>query len=171
MIPAPRRGVVDILVTLNTLMGLNDNPATIPGWGPVISDIARQVSFDDEANPMWRWSVTDDNGTLLHHGHTRRRPSASERAFVNARDRTCQAKGCRRPAAQCDDDHRIQHAHGGLPHRSNLMKACRHHHRLRHERGFIVNEVRPGVYLWQAPNKRLYPVTADTNLIHTEDDT
>ena len=80
--PAPRRGVVDLYVNLSTLMCLDDNPALIPGWGPVIADIARQVAHDQEHQPGLEVAVTDDDGNLLHHGHTRRRPTAAEKAFI-----------------------------------------------------------------------------------------
>jgi len=41
---APRRGVVDLQVPLATLAGLSEAPGEIPGWGPVLADIARQVA-------------------------------------------------------------------------------------------------------------------------------
>lgn len=94
-------------------MCLDDDPALIPGFGPVIADIARQVAFDQEHNPAWMWAVTDDHGRLLHRGHTKRRPNAEEKSFVKARDRTCRAPGCRRQASWCDDDHRLDYAKGG----------------------------------------------------------
>jgi hypothetical protein len=76
----------------------------------VLADIARQISFDRKANPAWKWSATDEDGNLLHHGHTRRRPTATEAAFVRARDRTCRSPGCRRNARRCDLDHRHDYA-------------------------------------------------------------
>ena len=44
--PRPSGGAVELRVDLTTLAGLDENPADIPGWGPVIADIARQVSRD-----------------------------------------------------------------------------------------------------------------------------
>jgi hypothetical protein len=117
--------VVDLQVALTTLMCLDDNPGLVDGWGPVIADIARQVALDQEQNPMWRWSVVDSSGNLLHHGHTGRRPTATEKAFVKARDRTCRAPGCRRPAMRCDDDHRQEWSKNGPSHRGNLCVLCR----------------------------------------------
>jgi hypothetical protein len=158
--------VVDIQINLTTLMCLDEDPGLIPGWGPVIADIARQVAHDQETNPIWRYSVTDRHGTLLHHGHTKRRPDATEKAFVNARDRTCRAPGCRRPAIHCDQDHRLEHANGGPSHRGNLCVLCRHHHRLRHERGYVIHDIHPST-IWQAPNGEWYLVLPDGNLILT----
>ena len=163
--PAERRGVVDITVPLSTLLGLTDNPALIPGWGPVIADIARQVALDQAANPTWKWSVTDEHGHLLHHGHTTRRPTTREADFVRARDRTCRAPGCRKPAIRCDLDHRRDHHHGGPSHRGNLCCECRHHHRLKHERGFRVHAMGRGGFFWEAPDGRLYFVPADGNIV------
>jgi len=166
--PAERRGVVDLMVPLTTLMRLNDDPGVIPGWGPVIADIARQVAHDQATNPTWKWSVTDEHGQLLHHGHTRRRPTATEEAFTRARDRTCRALGCRRRASRCDIDHRQPHPDGGPSHRGNQCCLCRHHHRLKHAKGFTVQPLGQGAFMWYAQDGRLYLVPADGNVVAIE---
>jgi hypothetical protein len=97
---------VDISIKLTTLAKLDNDPGLIAGWEPVIADIARQVALNEHTMPSWRWSVTDENGLVLHHGHTQRRPTAAEAAFTRARDQVCATPGCRRPANQCDLDHR-----------------------------------------------------------------
>ncbi len=168
--PKGRRGVVDIQVKLSTLMFLDEDPGWLPGWGPVLADIARQVAFDEQTRPAWAWSVTDESGQLLHHGYTGRRPPAAERAFIKARDRTCRAPGCRRPAIRCDDDHRIDHAAGGPSHRGNVGSLCRHHHRLKHEKGFTIHPIGPAGYMWEAPDGRLYLVAGDGNILLVDDD-
>jgi hypothetical protein len=169
--PAPRRGVVDLQMQLTTLMRLNDNPGLVPGWGPVNAEIARQVAEDQEANPAWKFSVTDADGKLLHHGHIRRRPTATEQAFIDARDITCRAPGCRKPASTCDKDHRQEWSRNGPSHRGNVDNSCRRHHRLRHENGFHVYRLPDGTYMWEAPNGLLYPVPPHTTLhLTTEGD-
>ncbi len=168
--PAARRGVVDIQVKLSTLLHLDEDSAWIPGWGPVIADIARQVAFDEQARPAWAWSVTDESGQLLHHGYTARRPPAAERAFIKARDRTCRAPGCRRPAIRCDTDHRVDYVTGGPSHRGNGCSLCRHHHRLKHENGFTIHGFGPAAFMWEAPDGRLYFVPGDGNVLLVEDD-
>jgi hypothetical protein len=152
-------------VPLSTLMGLTENPALIPGWGPVLADIARQVALDQQANPTWKWSVTDEHGRLVHHGHTGRRPTAAEADFVRARDRTCRAPGCRKPAIRCDLDHRKDHQYGGPSHRANMTTECRHHHRLKHERGFNVYAIGLDGFFWEAPDGRLCYVPGDGNIV------
>jgi hypothetical protein len=67
-----------VTVTLTTLAGLDDHPALIAGLAPVPADVARQIAFDSDANPLWRYSVLDDDGVLLHHGIITHRPTGPE---------------------------------------------------------------------------------------------
>jgi Domain of unknown function (DUF222) len=129
--PAPRKGVVDIQVPLTTLMGLTDFPGDLAGYGPVIADIARQV-VAAQTDATWRCSVYDEQGRLIHHGITRRRPKAHDVAYIRARDRTCRAPGCRRPARQCDVDHTEDWATSKESCRCNLACLCRRHHLFKH---------------------------------------
>ena len=76
------------------------------GYGPVIADIARQVA-ENQPGAEWRWSLTHpDSGMVLDNGTTRRRPSTGQRRHVEARRPNCVFPGCRRPALDCDLDHR-----------------------------------------------------------------
>src|SRR5688572_23390947 len=61
----PARGVIDLIVGLETLAGLNEEPAMLGGYGPVGADIARRWV---ENNPgyQWRFQINDpDTGELL----------------------------------------------------------------------------------------------------------
>ncbi|WP_158566772.1 HNH endonuclease signature motif containing protein [Actinomadura craniellae] len=76
--PVARRGVVELTADLPTLLGLADRVADLDGWGPVIADIARQITTQAARTPdtTWTYSVTDPiTGRLLHHGTTRQRPT------------------------------------------------------------------------------------------------
>ena len=142
----------------------------LSGWGPVHADIARQVAREEQNNPHWKWSLTDENGLLLHHGHTGRRPTPTEAAFVRARDRVCKTKGCRRPSTTCDLDHRHEHAKGGPTHRGNLTPECEPHHVMRTIHGYQVTfNPTTGTHTWTAPNGRVYTVTLDDDLNLTAD--
>jgi hypothetical protein len=73
--PGPRRGVVELIVGLQTLAGLDENPGDLNGFGPVAADIARQCAAAN-LKAQWRFSVTDErSGQLLFHGLTRVRPT------------------------------------------------------------------------------------------------
>jgi HNH endonuclease len=92
---------------------------------------------------------------------TARFPAARLRAWVSARDTTCRAPGCTAPARSCDVDHTIDHADGGATRHDNLGLLCRHHHRLKHEGGFQLDQPEPGHFRWTSPNGRAYDVTPD----------
>jgi hypothetical protein len=150
------RPVVDIRVDLDTLIGLNDNAAEIPGWAPVIADIARQA-LTRQADGQWRVAVTDpDSGSVLWDGTTRRRPTAEQRRFVEARQTTCTFPGCRRPAHHSDFDHTVEVAKGGPTTVGNGAPGCRHDHRLRHEGDWAVEQPEPGHYVWTSPHGHIY---------------
>ncbi|HEY7468717.1 MAG TPA: DUF222 domain-containing protein [Acidimicrobiia bacterium] len=145
-----RRGVVDIKVDLTTLAELDDNPAEIPGWGPVIADIARKV-VSEQADLEWRFTVTDPNrGEVVHTGLTRRRPTTSQKRQVHAQTPTCVFPGCRMPARDSDLDHRHAWSEGGPTDDLNLAPLCRHHHRLKHDR-WELEMVTPGMFVWTSP--------------------
>ena len=145
------RGVVDIQIDLTTLMGLTESDGELSGYGPIVADIARQVTEQQHAS-QWRWTVTDpDSGQLLHQGTTRRRPTSWQRRSVESRDRACIFPGCCMPATNCDLDHRIPWAHGGPTRRNYLAPLCRHDHGNRHLCGWTYRPLRNGDYLWTSP--------------------
>ncbi len=153
------RGQVDIRVDLTTLANLDDKPAEIPGWGPVIADIARQL-VAEQTDAEWRVTVTDpDSGEVVHNGTTRRRPTAEQKRHVESRHPTCIFPGCRMPAAESDLDHRHAWSEGGETEPANLAPLCRRDHRLKHH-GWETRKVRPGVYRWISPLGHVYLVRA-----------
>ncbi len=66
------RGMVDLTMDLQTLLGLAGNPGESGGWGPVVADITRQVT-DRQTDGRWQATVIDDNGDP-HAVAVRRRP-------------------------------------------------------------------------------------------------
>jgi hypothetical protein len=142
------RGVVDIHVDLQTLAGLSEDPGELAGFGPVIADIARQVT-ERQDNAEWRFTVSDpDSGLPVHNGITRRRPRAGLRRQVEANNPTCVFPGCRMPARGCDLDHRIPYAEGGPTTVSHLAPLCRHDHMVRHLAGWRHRPLPGGDHQW-----------------------
>ena len=77
--PSARWGC-EVRVGLGTLIGLDEQPGEIPGWGPVIAPAAR-VMAARQHRAEWRFAVTDAEGQLVLAGVTRRRPrDAGEQA-------------------------------------------------------------------------------------------
>jgi hypothetical protein len=154
------RGIVDIQVDLTTLAGLDENPGELNGYGPVIADIARQVT-ETQPGAEWRVTVTDpETGLAIHNGTTRRRPDASLKRHVETRNPTCVFPGCRMPATDCDLDHNQEWAKGGATEPGNLAPFCRHDHVIKHK-GWKTRQIRPGVYELTSPLGHTYTTGPD----------
>lgn len=67
-----RRGV-HLRIGLGTLLGLDDQPGVLPGWGPITADVARAIVAGQRGS-QWRYAVHDAEGRLLFDGTTGHRP-------------------------------------------------------------------------------------------------
>ena len=152
------RGTVDIQVDLATLAGLAENPGALAGYGPVIADIARQVT-EEQSDSEWRYTITNEEGQVVHNGTTRRRPTVDQTRQVEAENPTCVFPGCRMPAAECDIDHNQPWSKGGPTDPANMGPLCRHDHVVRHH-GWSIKQLRPGIYQWTSPLGHTYTVPA-----------
>jgi hypothetical protein len=170
--PPPRRGTVDLLVPLTTLLGLAELPGELAGWGPVVADVARQVA-EQYRNGTWRFSIYNDIDEMFCHGTTRarpdpdtgkrtkRRPAADVAALVKARNRTCTAPGCRMPATSCELDHTLAWTEDGESEPDNLDPKCTYHHRYKTLSGAEVLQLTPGVLAWTTPRGMQYVTRPD----------
>jgi hypothetical protein len=150
------KALVDIRVDLTTLLELDDHPGEIPGWGPVIADITRQLVSDSQ-KAEWRTAV-DHEGRVLDVITTKRRPTKAQKRIVETRNPTCVFPGCRMPARESDLDHQNPWAVTHRTQTSGLEPLCRHHHQLKHRAWKLEsNPSRPGVYLWTSPLGHTYP--------------
>ena len=71
--PVQAWSVREIRVELTTLLGLDEHPAHLPGWGMVHAAQARRI-VASMLTGQWRFAVCTDNGHLLLTGITGRRP-------------------------------------------------------------------------------------------------
>ncbi|VTR75453.1 HNH endonuclease signature motif containing protein [Cellulomonas hominis] len=168
---APRAHVL-VTVPLSTLIGVEDQPAELAGYGPIDAVQARALAWGG----TWQRLVTDPlSGTVLDVGRTRYRPPAALDEHVRYRDRTCTAPGCTVPAELADLDHTVEYHPrdndpDGDPARplgatsaDNLGPACRHHHRLKTETAFTLAQVEPGLFAWTDPTGHTYLVRPGTD--------
>jgi hypothetical protein len=132
-----RRGTrphIQVTVAASTLLGLDEAPAELAGFGPIPAGVARQIATDG----TWRRLLTDaQDGTLVERGSTTYRPGAVLGAHVIARDVVCTFPGCVRTAKNCELDH-IEPYRTGQTNRpqtraDNLHAVCKHHHDLKTE--------------------------------------
>jgi hypothetical protein len=103
-----RGGGVDVRVTIphTALLGANDQPGELAGYGPIPAAVARDLA----AEGTWRRILTDPaSHRPTDYGTTRYRPPAHLAGLVITRDQTCQFPGCGIPAHRCDLDHTIPH--------------------------------------------------------------
>jgi hypothetical protein len=88
-------------------------------------------------------------------------PSRKLQHLIQARNRTCSAPGCQRPAARCDLDHTIPYDRGGRTCECDLAPLCRHHHRCKQSEGWRLDQPQPGVLIWTTPAGRQYRTAPD----------
>jgi hypothetical protein len=141
-------GTIDIHVDLKTLAELSDAPGDLAGFGPVIADIARQVT-EHQQQAEWRYTITDpDTGMVVDNGTTKRRANTHQKRHVHARNRTCITPGCRMPAVGCDLDHSKPWSETRHTTTEELAPLCRHDHCSRHKFGWTYIPITGGDYLW-----------------------
>ena len=153
-----RRSVsVNVTVDLKTLLGLNDNPGQLAGYGVLPAQIVRALAGEGK----WRRFITDPNtGTLLDYGRDSYQPPQDLVDYLIARDRTCRFPGCRQSAARADIDHAEAWEDGGETSAANLGALCRRHHRMKTHGGWKLISNEDGSCNWESPDGHRYFVPA-----------
>ncbi|MDQ3988293.1 MAG: HNH endonuclease [Actinomycetota bacterium] len=65
---------MELRIRLSTLLGRDQYPGELAGWGPVHAELARDLATT-LTRAEWRYAITDRRGQLLHSGITRARPA------------------------------------------------------------------------------------------------
>jgi hypothetical protein len=150
-----QRPAIGVTVAASTLMGLDDQPADLDGYGPITAAMARRIASDPTAR--WRRLLTDDDGIVRTAGvHTYEPPADMVRTVI-ARDAHCMFPGCRRKAQYTDLDHVHAWHDGDETTAENLLSLCRRHHRLKHTgRWRIDRDDTTGITTWTNRRGRQY---------------
>ncbi len=149
------KGFVEIRVDMTTLAGIDDDPAEIPGFGPVLADVARKI-VDEASDSEWRIIPVDEDGQAVGVVTTRRRPTTAQKRVVETRNPTCVFPGCRMPADECDLNHEVLWAEAHRTTARELGPLCRHDHINRHRHRWKLKQIRPGIYEWTSPLGHTY---------------
>jgi len=152
---APRPAVhLDLVVTLEALLGLTDQHAAIPGAGHLPADVVRSLLGDATMRRM----ITDPiTGHLLELGRRTYRVPDALRRFIEARDQTCRFPGCSRRAIHCEIDHAIPWSEGGETSPGNLGALCTRHHRMKTHAGWSIQDAdASGACRWKSPHGHVY---------------
>lgn len=154
--PLPKRHglrpTIQVTVAATTLLGLNEHPAELAGYGPIPAALARELAQDG----TWRRILTDDFGQFLQRGTGSYRPGADLTGTVIARDTACVFPGCRQPGGHCQLDHEVPFDHDRpavdqtVEH--NLSLKCLHHHQAKTRGGWSTGrDRRTGIAWWTSP--------------------
>ncbi|WP_166789171.1 HNH endonuclease signature motif containing protein [Cryobacterium sp. TmT2-59] len=148
------RGTVNITVPVFSLMGLNDEPAHLEGYGPIDADTARRIAAG--APSFTRILVHPETGVVLSVGRDRYKVPKDLRRYLRVRDETCRFPGCNRSAAHSDLDHSLDWQFNGLTGEDNLAHLCPPCHALKSETGWTVKHLEGGVLEWRSPSGRAF---------------
>lgn len=100
-----------VVVAFTTLLGVDDLPGELSGYGPIPADLAREITAD----AVWRRLLIDpESGALLDHGRTTYRPPDALADHVRARDQQCRMPICRRRVDARELDHTTAWDDGGM---------------------------------------------------------
>lgn len=173
---------VHVTVGYGTLLGLDDRPGELAGFGPVSADVARRLATQG----TWRRLLVDEpSGTVMDLGTTRYAPPADMVELVRERNRTCVVPTCGMPARRCQTDHTVPFPRvDGRPATSpegagldnpgrpeadgevssaqgrtaadNLGPLCATHHLFKTHGGFRLSQPRPGAFVVRTPSGHVY---------------
>ncbi|MGH8774006.1 MAG: DUF222 domain-containing protein [Jiangellaceae bacterium] len=145
---------VQVTVAMTTLLGLDDHPGELAGYGPITAEVARRLA----AEGTWRRLLTDPaSGAVLDYGRTRYTPPPELVDHVVARDRTCRWPTCDRPAAAGEIDHTLRYPFGATA-ADDLGAFCKAHHIGKHHSRWRVKQPAPGQFQWITPTGHIYTV-------------
>ena len=161
--------VVSVTVGVDTLLGIDQEPGELQGYGPIAAQTARMLAAGEDA--VWRRLLTaPESGMVVKTDPFAYRPTAEVRRHVSARDGHCNFPGCGMPASRTDLDHVVAFDHrrperGGLTTVENLQALCRRHHGLKTHGGWSVHRSETSVNttattIWTAPSGRRYQAAA-----------
>jgi hypothetical protein len=156
--PKHRRPVtLNLTMDLPTLLGFENNPGILAGYGPIPASMARELAADGK----WKRFVTDPiTGTLLDYGRQTYEPPQVLVDFILARDQICRFPGCRQPARVSDIDHAQSWDSGGSTSAQNMGLLCRRHHRMKTHDGWRIESFSDGGCLWTSPAGQKFSVPA-----------
>ena len=130
---------VDLVMTLDSFLGLSETAAECVGAGPIPAQAAREFLAAAEVVTIRRVLVEEQTGRALDVGVRRYQLTNAERDFIFTRDRRCRRPGCNQPASRCEVDHAVPYDSGGVTQTDNLGALCVRHHQEKTHGGWEIN--------------------------------
>ncbi|MEO6703624.1 MAG: DUF222 domain-containing protein, partial [Jatrophihabitantaceae bacterium] len=150
-----RKPAIQVAVGLDTLLGRDEQPGWLDGYGPISADYARELAHDPTGT--WRRLITDPlTGQLLDYGASRYLPPKHLAAHVIARDGECAFPFCTHRASRSDLDHITPFPNGPTA-AGNLQPLHRRHHNAKTHNGWQnERDNHTGETHWTSPHGRRY---------------
>ncbi|WP_461169585.1 HNH endonuclease signature motif containing protein [Arthrobacter sp. Z1-15] len=150
---ARARTEILVLISAETLLGADDQPAELHGYGPISPETARRM-----AREAAKWTPVErnpDTEEILRVGKRRKVPDGLKQ-LLRVRDGTCRFPGCRTNAVISEIDHTKPFAQGGATDHDNLEHLCRRHHMFKTKGFWKACQPSPGIIEWTSPGGRKY---------------
>ncbi|MEN9710961.1 MAG: hypothetical protein RL441_953 [Actinomycetota bacterium] len=141
---------VQVLVSLETLLGVSNEPGTIHGNKDLMT--AAAVRALAEESRLRRIVYDPLSKQILEYGRETYRPPVALRDHVVARDQVCRYPGCSRDASTADLDHVTPWEDGGPTNKDNLVALCRRHHNLKTHAGWNYMLMPDDSVRWVSPS-------------------
>ena len=141
---------VQVMVSLETLMGISNEPGTISGSHDLITANAIRSLAEDAR--LRRIVYDPISKQVLEYGRETYRPPVALRDHVITRDQVCRYPGCSREASSADLDHVTPWEDGGKTDKDNLVSLCRRHHNLKTHAGWNYTLLKDNSVVWVSPS-------------------
>lgn len=141
---------VALTIPVLSLLGHSDELSNLEGVGPIDIETARRLCAT--APSITRLLTDPLTGSVLQMDPHQYRVSAALKRWLAIQQVTCDFPGCGRSASQCDLDHTLAWADGGITTAANLSHRCRKHHTMKHQTKWRVVKP-PGAQraVWTSP--------------------
>ena len=163
----PARVMLHLYMQASTLAGLDNQPATLLGYGPIEADHARRLA---ENAALTRILTDPFSGEIKAVDLASYRVPKVLRMAVQARDRSCVFPACDVPAFDTQIDHIDPHPFArrlekalatGRTTFSNLQSLCLRHHYLKTHGGWMIQSTSGARLEWISPTGHSYRRNAE----------
>jgi Domain of unknown function (DUF222) len=163
----PARVMLHLYMQASTLVGLDNQPATLLGYGPIEADQARRLT---ENAALTRILTDPFSGDIKAVDLASYRVPKVLRMAVQARDRSCVFPACDVPALDTQIDHIDPHPFArrlekalatGRTTFSNLQSLCLRHHYLKTHGGWMIQSTSGARLEWISPTGHSYRRNAE----------
>jgi hypothetical protein len=151
---------VRLVITDRALLAGGDEPASVPGYGPVPAAVARELLGTKSRTWLRRLYTTPDATALVQMDSRRRVFDGGLREFLLTRDQACRTPWCDAPVRHAD--HVVAHAQGGASSASNGEGLCALDNQVKEQPGWSASTVaeRPHTVEIVTPTGHRYTSTA-----------